>query len=96
MEAANRIRPLLESDAEISISETESIIRCRTSANDEKLSDILAHLVSARDKVSQFREVAGDLEEAFVSAAREAEAERAGQTSAQTAAASQNPTEVTR
>jgi ABC-2 type transport system ATP-binding protein len=95
-EAANRIRPHLEADAEISISETESIIRCRTSANDEKLSDILAHLVSARDKVSQFREVAGDLEEAFVSAAREAEAERAGQTLAQTAAASQNPTEVTR
>ena len=78
-DAAGRIRPLLESDAEVTISEAESIIRCRTSARDEKLSELLCHLVASGDKVAQFREVAGDLEEAFVSAARVAEAERASQ-----------------
>jgi ABC-2 type transport system ATP-binding protein len=74
--AAGRLRPMLEHDAEITVSETESIIRCRTAANDEKLTELLRHLISSGDLVSQFREVAGDLEEAFVSAAREAEAER--------------------
>ena len=64
----------------ITVSETESIIRCRTAANDEKLTELLRHLISAGDMISQFREVAGDLEEAFVSAAREAEAERTGKT----------------
>ncbi len=74
--AAGRLRPILEHDAEVTVSETESIIRCRTAANDEKLTELLRHLVSSGDMVSQFREVAGDLEEAFVSAAREAELER--------------------
>ena len=84
--AAERVRPMLEQDAEITVSETESIIRCRTSASDEKLTELLRHLVYAGDMVSQFREVAGDLEEAFVSAARVAEAERTEKASAKTAA----------
>lgn len=75
-ESAARIRPQLENDAEITVSEAESIIRCRTSANDEKMAQLLSYLVNAGEKFSQFREVAGDLEEAFVSAARVAEAER--------------------
>lgn len=84
--AAEHVRPMLEQDAEITVSETESIIRCRTSASDEKLTELLRHLVYAGDMVSQFREVAGDLEEAFVSAARVAEAERTEKASAKTAA----------
>lgn len=79
--AAERIRPMLEADAEISISAAESIIRCRTSARDDKLAEVLRQLVASGDRVAQFREVAGDLEEAFVSAARVAEAERTGQAS---------------
>lgn len=75
-DAAGRIRPMLESDAEITVSDTESIIRCRTAANDEKLVELLHQLVNSGDKVAQFREVAGDLEEAFVTAARVAEAEQ--------------------
>jgi ABC-2 type transport system ATP-binding protein len=89
--AAARLRPVLEPDAEVTVSETESIIRCRTAANDEKLTELLRHLIVSGDLVSQFREVAGDLEEAFVSAAREAEAERT-----EKAAAKAPANEVTR
>jgi ABC-2 type transport system ATP-binding protein len=78
--SGQRVRAFLESDAETTVSETESIIRCRTSANDEQMFNLLRQLITAGDKVAQFREVAGDLEEAFVSAAREAEAERTGKT----------------
>jgi hypothetical protein len=42
-------------------------------------------MVLAGDRVGQFREVAGDLEEAFVTAAREAEAERDAAGAAQVA-----------
>jgi len=94
--AAGRIRPLLESDAEVTISEAESIIRCRTSARDEKLSELLGHLIASGDKVAQFREVAGDLEEAFVSAARVAEAERASQAPASGGSGRPATSEVTR
>ncbi len=85
-EAAGRVRSQLESDAEVTVSDAETIIRCRTSANDEKLGDLLKYLVTSGDRVSQFREVAGDLEEAFITAAREAEAERAVQGPAKTKA----------
>ena len=88
----DRIRTLLESDAEITVSETEAIIRCRTAATDDRMAELLSSLVNAGDKVSQFREVAGDLEEAFVSAARVAEQERVEQTGMARPAAS----EVTR
>jgi hypothetical protein len=52
------------------------------------MAELLKRMVTAGDCVSQFREVAGDLEEAFVSAARVAEAERTAQQSASPAAAS--------
>jgi ABC-2 type transport system ATP-binding protein len=72
----DRVRKMLDANAEVTVSETESIIRCRSSASDETMTDVLHQLVAAGEKVAQFREVAGDLEEAFVSAAREAKAER--------------------
>lgn len=75
-DVAARIRSHLEPDAEVTVSETESIVRFRTAASDEQMAELLSRLVAAGDRVSQFREVAGDLEEAFVTAAREAEAER--------------------
>jgi ABC-2 type transport system ATP-binding protein len=78
-DVADRVRQFLEPEVEISVSVTESIIRCRTAARDEKLAELLMQLVKAGDRVAQFREVAGDLEEAFVSAARVAEAERSSQ-----------------
>ena len=82
----DKLKKILEPTAEVTVSETEFIIRCRTSASDETMADVLRQLIVAGDKVSQFREVAGDLEEAFVSAARVAEAERTGQPTASVAA----------
>ena len=74
--AAARVKKALEADAEVTVSEAETIIRARTSAGDDTLGELLRAMVLAGDRVGQFREVAGDLEEAFVTAAREAEAER--------------------
>lgn len=83
--AAARVKKALEADAEITVSEAETIIRARTSAGDDTLGELLRAMVLAGDRVGQFREVAGDLEEAFVTAAREAEAERDAAGAAQVA-----------
>lgn len=74
---ATKATQFLGADSEISVSEQESIVRCRTAASEEKLAQLLQKLISEGHRISQFREVAGDLEEAFVSAARVADAERA-------------------
>ncbi len=73
--AASRISAALSESADVTVSEPESIVRVRTSASDEQLGAILRELVTAGDDIAQFREVAGDLEEAFVSATQQAEAE---------------------
>ncbi|MFO0222228.1 MAG: ABC transporter ATP-binding protein, partial [Planctomyces sp.] len=83
--AAARVKKALEADAEVTVSEAETIIRARTSAADDTLGELLRARVLAGDRVGQFREVAGDLEEAFVTAAREAEAERDAAGAAQVA-----------
>jgi ABC-2 type transport system ATP-binding protein len=92
----DKLKKILEPTAEVTVSETECIIRCRTSASDETMADVLRQLIVAGDKVAQFREVAGDLEEAFVSAARVAEAERMGQATASAAAPTLSAREVAR
>lgn len=74
--AADRILKSLGPETEINVSDAESIVRCRTAATEEKLAELLQTLIAEGHRVSQFREVAGDLEEAFISAAREADAER--------------------
>ncbi len=74
--AAERIKAAIEKDAEITVSETESIIRFRTDADDTKLAGLLREMVTNGDNLAQFRELAGDLEEAFVSATKQANAER--------------------
>lgn len=74
---AAKATQFLGAESEISVSEQESIVRCRTAASEEKLAQLLQKLISEGHRISQFREVAGDLEEAFVSAARVADAERA-------------------
>ncbi len=75
--ASQRVQQILGQETELTISAAESIVRCRTSAGEEKLSGLLRTLITEGFEISQFREVAGDLEEAFISAAREADAERA-------------------
>ncbi|MFN6149762.1 MAG: ABC transporter ATP-binding protein [Planctomyces sp.] len=83
--AAARVKKALEADAEVTVSEAETIIRARTSAGDDTRVELLRAMLLAGDRVGQFREVAGDLEEAFVTAAREAEAERDAAGAAQVA-----------
>ncbi|MCR9199007.1 MAG: ABC transporter ATP-binding protein [Planctomycetaceae bacterium] len=62
-------------DADVSASDTEGIVRFRTAASDEQLSGLLKTLITAGTDVTQFREVAGDLEEAFVTATQAATAD---------------------
>jgi len=57
----------------ISSSSTESIVRFRSDRSEEELGVILAQLVTAGIPVTQFREVAADLEEAFLSVTRSAD-----------------------
>ncbi|MEJ7593147.1 MAG: ABC transporter ATP-binding protein [Planctomycetaceae bacterium] len=92
----DRLKGILEPTAEVTVSETEFIIRCRTSASDELMADVLRQMIVAGDRVAQFREVAGDLEEAFVSAARVAEAERNGQPAVSVTAPTRPAQEVAR
>lgn len=95
-QVGDKLKAILEPTAEITVSETEFIIRCRTSASDEVMAEVLRQMIMAGDKVAQFREVAGDLEEAFVSAARVAEAERMGQPAVSAATPSLQAREVAR
>lgn len=67
----SEVRNTLEADSEISSSETESLVRFRTSATDESMADLLQKIVHAGGGLTQFREVAGDLEEAFVTATQQ-------------------------
>lgn len=68
--AAELIKGLLESGAEIAPAPAEAAVRFRTSRSDEELANVLSALVSSGTAVTQFREVQTDLEEAFLSAAR--------------------------
>ena len=95
-QVGDKLKKMLEPTAEVTVSATEFIIRCRTSASDETMADVLRQLIVAGDKVAQFREVAGDLEEAFVSAARVAEAERTSLATTSAAAPSILAREVAR
>jgi ABC-2 type transport system ATP-binding protein len=54
---------------------TESIVRFRSDRSEDELGSILAKLVAAGIPVTQFREVASDLEEAFLSVTRSGDAE---------------------
>lgn len=66
------VREQMSDEAEITTSETEDLVRVRTAATDEVLSRLLNSIVTSGAAVSQFREVAGDLEEAFITATRDA------------------------
>jgi ABC-2 type transport system ATP-binding protein len=52
-------------------------VRFRTAKGDDALAGLLAELVSSGLRVTQFREVQTDLEEAFMTAARVGDAEAA-------------------
>jgi ABC-2 type transport system ATP-binding protein len=73
--AAAAVRRALEPDAEVVESATESIVRFRSALDEDRLGDLLADLIREGFRVTQFREVQTDLEEAFMSFARAAKTE---------------------
>jgi ABC-2 type transport system ATP-binding protein len=72
--AATVVRRHVEPGAEVTPAAAESAVRFRTVKSDDDLAALLAALVAAGLSVTQFREVQTDLEEAFMSVAREGEA----------------------
>jgi ABC-2 type transport system ATP-binding protein len=68
--AVSIIRPAIETGAEIVKSAAEAAIRFRTAHSEDQLSALLASLVRGGVRVTQFRELQTDLEEAFMSFAR--------------------------
>jgi ABC-2 type transport system ATP-binding protein len=73
------VRDRIEPGAEIRSSPTESVVWFRTAKREEELAGLLAALVAANVVVTQFREVQTDLEEAFMTVAREDEEVDKGQ-----------------
>jgi len=66
------VKQKFDDDTEVSVSETETIVRFRTSASDEVLAELLKLIVNSGNAITQFRELLGDLEEAFISATQQA------------------------
>jgi ABC-2 type transport system ATP-binding protein len=73
--AVEVVRRHVEPGAEVTGSPAELAVRFRTAKREEELAGLLAALVGAGLTVTQFREVQSDLEEAFMTVAREDEAE---------------------
>ena len=61
----------------------ESLVRFQTSLGDEELSQLLSKLINDGETVAQFRELATDLEDAFLTVATEAESNVASGTQSQ-------------
>ncbi len=59
-----------EPDGEdVTAAQAEAMVRFRTSLNDREVAPLLSHLVEQGQMIAQFREVATDLEDAFLSVA---------------------------
>src|SRR5262249_58186030 len=71
------VRRHVEPGAEITPSPAEAAVRFRTAKSEEELAGLLAALVGAGLGGTQFREGQTDLEEAFMTVARSAEADTA-------------------
>lgn len=71
--AAGALREALGDDTEISPSAAEAIIRFETSRSDDDLGEVLSQLIGQGIRVTQFREVPSDLEDAFLSVTKSAE-----------------------
>lgn len=71
--ASEIIRQAIEADAEVIASPEESSVRFRTALLEAQLGDVLAELVRGGIRVTQFRELQTDLEEAFLTFARPTE-----------------------
>ena len=67
---AQAIRKGLEAGAEVTPAPNESMVRFRTGKPESELGQLLASLIGAGLRVTQFREVQTDLEDAFMTFAR--------------------------
>lgn len=61
----------LQPDEVVATSQAERVLRFPTTRTEQELSGVLANLVSGGIRVAQFREVAGDLEDAFLSVSQQ-------------------------
>jgi ABC-2 type transport system ATP-binding protein len=68
--AAESLRSILQPDETVTPSSAEAIVRFETARGDDALCGVLAELVRQGVRVSQFREVQTDLEDAFLSVIR--------------------------
>lgn len=68
-QAQSSLEGWLHEDEQLSVSLAERVLRFPTSRSEEELSALLQRLVEQRVEVAQFREVATDLEDAFLSVA---------------------------
>jgi ABC-2 type transport system ATP-binding protein len=68
--AAETIRSAVDPDSEVVGSDAEAVVRFRTEKTESELGDVLARLVGDGLKVTQFREVQSDLEDAFLHVTR--------------------------
>jgi ABC-2 type transport system ATP-binding protein len=73
--ATRIIRASIEPGMEVTASSAESTVRFQTGKREEELAGVLTALVSASVAVTQFREVQTDLEDAFMTVAKQAESE---------------------
>jgi ABC-2 type transport system ATP-binding protein len=76
--AVEVIQRVLAADAEVTPSSAEAAVRLRTARSEEDLGELLAELVRERVRVSQFREVQTDLEEAYMQFAQPSPQEARG------------------
>jgi hypothetical protein len=70
-QAATVIGPLLEEGMSVTTSPTEAMVRFRTRKPEEALGQVLTTLIHSGIRVSQFREVQGDLEDTFLTLTRD-------------------------
>lgn len=69
MHASEILRTLLQASEPVAVSQAELVLRFPTARTEMELADVLQRLVNSGISVSQFREVASDLEDAFLSVA---------------------------
>lgn len=67
------VRSAIEPGMEVTASPAESTVRFQTGKREEELAGVLVALVSASVAVTQFRELQTDLEDAFMTVAKQAE-----------------------
>ncbi|WP_222435469.1 ABC transporter ATP-binding protein [Allorhodopirellula solitaria] len=58
-----------DDDTAVTCAQTEMMVRFSTHLNDREVAPLLSHLISQGETITQFREVATDLEDAFLSVA---------------------------